>query len=129
MIKLSEFAANGYKVVLFNVAAGWCGPCQQETKSFKALLTKYPDLGVYQVLYDGVQPGSLPTMAFAKQWITVLNGQGAVGIDPDRNVSAWNTGGSTPLNLIVDAQTRKVLAKFNGVPPGGIGAAVAPFMK
>ena len=129
VIKLSEFADLGYKIVLFNVAAGWCGPCKQETLAFKALIAKYPGLGIYQVIYDGVTPGSLPQLPLAKSWIKDFKGVGAVGVDPDRNVSPINVAGSTPLNLIIDAKTRKVLKKMNGLPQTGIGGVVAPFMK
>ena len=129
VIKFSEYAAMGFKIVLFNVAAGWCGPCQQETTTFKGLVAKYPDLGIYQVIYDGTTPGSLPTVKLAKSWASSLKGQGAVGVDPERNVAPWNTAGSTPLNLIVDAKTHKILKKMNGVPPAGIGSVIAPFMK
>jgi len=131
VIKFSEYADLGYKIVLFNVAAGWCGPCQQETTTFKGLAAKYPDLGIYQVLYDGVQQGSLPTLKLAKSWITQLKVTGtmAVGVDPDRNVAPINTGGSTPLNVIVDAKTRKILKKINGVPQSGIASLVIPYLK
>ncbi len=129
IIKLSEYADLGYKIVLFNVAAGWCGPCKQETTTFKSLIAKYPDLGIYQVLYDGTQPGSLPTLQLAKDWIKSFKGQGAVGVDPDRNVAPINVAGSTPLNIVIDAKTRKVLKKINGVPATGISGLVAPYLK
>ncbi len=129
IIKLSEYADLGFKVVLFNVSAGWCGPCKQETTTFKSLLAKYPDVGIYQVLYDGAQQGSLPALQLAKDWIKSFKGQGAVGVDPDRNVAPINVAGSTPLNLIIDAKTRKVLKKINGLPQTGIAGVIAPFMK
>ncbi|MBM4342811.1 MAG: redoxin domain-containing protein [Deltaproteobacteria bacterium] len=129
IIKLSEYADLGFKVVLLNVAAGWCGPCKQETTTFKSLLAKYPDLGIYQVLYDGTQQGSMPTLQLAKDWIKSFKGQGAVGVDPDRNVAPINVAGSTPLNLVIDAKTRKVLKKVNGLPATGVGGIIAPFMK
>ena len=129
VIKFSEFADSGYKTVLFNVAAGWCGPCQEETKTFKALVAKYPDLGIYQVIFDGTTPGTLATVKLAKSWASALKGQGAVGVDPERKVTAWNTAGSTPLNMIVDAKSRKILKKINGAPAAGIGSIIAPYMK
>lgn len=130
VIKLSDYASlNGCKVVLFNVAAGWCGPCKQETTTFKSLMAKYPDLCIYQVLFDGVTPGTLPNIQLAKDWIKSFKGQGAVGVDPDRNVAPYNTAGSTPLNLVLDGATLKVLKKMNGVPPTGIGGELAPFFK
>ena len=129
VIKLSEFAKNGYKVILLNAAAGWCGPCQQETMGFKSLAAKYPELGIYQILFDNVGQGQIPTLSFLNQWTKALKPFGATGIDPERNIVPINTGGSTPLNMIIDAKTLKVLQKFNGAPSGGLGPVLAPYFK
>jgi thiol-disulfide isomerase/thioredoxin len=129
VIKLSEFAKNGYKIILLNAAAGWCGPCQQETAGFKSLAAKYPELGIYQVLFDNVKQGQTPTLSFLNQWVKTLKPAGAVGIDPERNIVPINTGGSTPLNMIIDAKTLKVLKKFNGAPATGLNSVIAPYFK
>lgn len=129
VIKLSEFAKNGYKIILLNAAAGWCGPCQQETMGFKSLAAKYPELGIYQILFDNVGQGQVPTISFLNQWTKALKPYGATGIDPERNIVPINTGGSTPLNMIIDAKTLKVLQKFNGAPSGGLGPVLAPYFK
>lgn len=129
VIKLSEFAKNGYKIILLNAAAGWCGPCQQETATFKSLAIKYPELGIYQVLFDNVKQGQTPTLSFLNQWVKTLKPAGAVGIDPERNIVPINTGGSTPLNMIIDAKTLKVLKKFNGAPATGLNSVIAPYFK
>lgn len=129
-IKFSEYASiGGYKAVLFNVAAGWCGPCQQETTGFKKLMAAYPNLGIYQVIFDGAKQNTKPTLTLAKSWIKNLNAAGAVGVDAEKRVVPYNTAGSTPLNMIVDAQTRKILKKFNGAPAGSLNSTVAPYLK
>ena len=136
--RLSDFTSS--KIILFNVSAGWCQPCQYETTGFAGLMKKYRGDGlmIFQVLFDGApNPGDDPTKALLDKWlqatITVsgaeppqqpLNPQGACGIDPNRVVEPFNSGtgtdsGSTPLNMIVDAKTRKVLAKWNGTEPPG----------
>jgi hypothetical protein len=129
-LKLSEYAGlGGFKLILFNVSAGWCGPCQQETLGFKPLMKAYPDVGIFQVIFDGATQGSKPSLTMLKQWITKLNGVGAVGVDQERNVIPINTAGSTPLNIIIDAQSRKILKKFNGAPAGSLGSVLAPYLK
>lgn len=128
-IKLSEFAKNGYKIILFNAAAGWCQPCQQETTAFKSLAAKYPDLGIYQVLFDNIQPGQVPTLKFLNSWVKLLKPAGVIGIDPERNVMPINTEGSTPLNMIIDAKTMKILKKFNGAPGNGFAAELYPYFQ
>ncbi|MBI5610043.1 MAG: redoxin domain-containing protein, partial [Deltaproteobacteria bacterium] len=129
-IKFSEYAANNdFKVILFNVAAGWCGPCQQETTGFKQLLKTYPKLGIYQVLFDGATQNTPAKLDLARNWIKKLGGVGATGVDFDKSVSPINTAGSTPLNMIIDAKTFKILKKFNGAPAGGMASTLAPYFK
>ncbi len=129
-IKFSEYAASGdFKVILFNVAAGWCGPCQQETTGFKQLLKTYPNLGIYQVIFDGKTQNTPAKLDLARTWIKNLGGVGATGVDFDKSVSPLNTAGSTPLNMIIDAKTFKILKKFNGAPAGGMASTIAPYMK
>lgn len=129
-IRLSEYAAmGGYKVIIFVVAAGWCGPCQQETTTNKKLMASYPNVGIFQVLFDGATQNTPAKMALTKSWIKNLNAVGAVGADFEKRVVPINTAGSVPLNIIIDAQTRKILLKMNGAPPGGMGSVVAKYAK
>jgi hypothetical protein len=86
-------------------------------------------VGIFQVIFDGATQGSKPSLTMLKQWITKLNGVGAVGVDQERNVIPINTAGSTPLNIIIDAQSRKILKKFNGAPAGSLGSVLAPYLK
>ncbi len=117
VIKLSDFASA--KLILFNVSAGWCGPCQLETKDFAGLMQSYGSQGlmIVQTLFDSDQQGVKPTVKLLDAWVNPankLNPVGACGIDPGRVSVPYNTGGTTPLNLLLDAKTRKVLKKFNG---------------
>lgn len=125
VVKLSDFTAA--KIILFNVSAGWCGPCQQETKMMADLMATYArdGLAIFQVLYDGKDPGTRPTRAFLDAWVAALNPQGACGIDPNRDVAPYNTNGTTPLNMILDPKTRKVIAKWNGIAAPGLGTLEA----
>jgi len=129
VVKLSDLSSSS--IILFNVAAGWCSPCQQETKGMAALFSKYhaSGLAIFQVLYDGDEPGVEPTKALLDRWISLLNAQGACGIDPDRDVAPYNTSGTTPLNMLLDAKTRKVLTKWNGVTPPGFPNVEAAVQK
>lgn len=128
LIKLSEVAGLGYDLILFNLAAGWCGPCQEETKGFRSLMKSYPTVAVFQVIFDDVKPGDPPTLKFARSWISALKGSGYVGIDPNRRSVTYNTAGSTPLNMLIDAKTMKILYKENGAPPTGFGPTVKKYL-
>lgn len=118
VIKLSDFASSS-KVILFNLSAGWCGPCQLETKDFAALMQSYESQGlmIVQTLFDSDQQGVKPTLKLLDAWVNPankLNPAGACGIDPGRVSVPYNTAGTTPLNMLLDAKTRKVLKKLNG---------------
>jgi peroxiredoxin len=126
VVKLSDYK-NKAKIILFNISAGWCGPCQTETKTFKALMQSYGSQGlqIFQVLFDSDKQGERPTIPLLDAWVDVLSAQGAVGIDPARNSVVFNTGGTTPLNMILDARTRVVLEKFNGYNQADVEAKIS----
>ncbi len=129
IIHLSDFA-DFHDLILINVSAVWCSACQKETKDFKLIYNKYNGAGVvlFQILNDGSQPGHLMTMDLLKQWNQQLKPIGTVGMDPNRISSQWNTGGSSPLNILIDAKTRKVLWKKNGYSFQALDQAIKQFM-
>lgn len=116
VINLSDFSDKA-KIILFNVSAGWCNPCRDETQGFTDLMRNYGDKGlvIVQTIFDSDEKGQKPTRAFLNRWIEQLTpAASACGIDPGRNSILYNTAGTTPLNMILDAKTRKVLKKING---------------
>jgi len=115
VLRLSEVASKA-KVVLFNISAGWCNPCQQETQHSAALLSTYgpQGLAIFQVLFESATSGEPPSQAFLDKWVISQKAAGAVGIDVDAESIIYNTTGVTPVNLIVDAKTLKVLDKSYG---------------
>ncbi len=114
-VKLSDFATS-HKIILFVISAGWCGPCKVETKSFVGWMKTYGPKGlmIYQTLSDGATTGKTPDPTFLTSWITGYNPMGACGIDPKKLSSQYNTKGTIPMNMILDAKTLKVLEKWNG---------------
>lgn len=129
VVKLSDYSATA-KIILFNVSAGWCGPCQTETKTHAALLQTYESKGlaIFQTLFDSDKQGDRPTIALLDAWVKVLNAAGAVGIDPGRESVVYNTGGSTPLNMIIDAKTLEVLDKFNGYSQATVESKIKQYL-
>ena len=91
LLRLSQFKSA--KVIMFSVAAGWCGPCKTETKQFKSLLQSLGPKGlvVFQSLTAGVSKTSPPTppdLLFLDAWIGSLSAVGAIGIDPGQRVGS-----------------------------------------
>jgi thiol-disulfide isomerase/thioredoxin len=113
VVKLSDFASTA-KVILFTGAAGWCTSCQKETGTFAQLMTTYGPQGlmIVQALFDTDTEFEPATVAFLKTWIGAFKPAGACGVDPGWDTVAWNTTSATPLNIIIEAKTRKILSKF-----------------
>ena len=115
LVKLSDYAST-HKVILFVISAGWCGPCKTETKLFASWIKTYEPKGlmIFQTLSDGTKKNQAPTPTFLKSWISTYNAVGAIGIDPKKMSTQYNTKGTIPMNMMLDAKTRKVLVKWNG---------------
>ena len=116
LVKLSDF--KNHSIIFLTVAAGWCSACQQETLDFKNLYKQYGgELVIYQVLYQGFQKSasSYATFDVLKQWNNKLKPiGGTVGVDLTRRIQPYNTGQSTPMSMLIDAKTMKILDKWNG---------------
>jgi hypothetical protein len=131
LIKFSDFEEH-HKLILFNISAGWCSACQKETLDFKSLLYQYEHQGlvIFQVLYDGFsnKGWTFPDKNVLDQWNKNLKPGGVVGVDPERNCVQYNSKNSTPLNMIIDAKTRKVLDKWNGYSSSKAHQAIKKFL-
>jgi len=127
IIKLSDYASKA-KIILFNVSAGWCPSCQSETKTFASLMQTYGAKGlmIFQTLDDSDDQTThkLPTFQLLDAWVAALSPAGAVGLDPNGDSTTLNTGGTVPLNMILDAKTRKVLEKTNGYSQATIDSQI-----
>ena len=115
LVKLSDHAQNS-KIILFVISAGWCGPCKTETKLFKGWMKTYGPKGlmIFQALTDSATKGKAADPAFLSTWISTYDVVGTCGIDPKSLSSQYNTKGTIPMNMMLDAKTRKVLVKWNG---------------
>lgn len=121
VFRFSDFEDN-HKIILFNISAGWCSACQAETHEFTQLTAQFGHKGlvIFQVLYDGhnSKQWTFPSQQVLEAWIKNLKPAGVIGVDPERNCVPYNTKNSTPVNMIIDAKTRKVLNKWNGYGKG-----------
>jgi len=117
VIRLSDYAETA-KIILFVMSAGWCMACHSETKQLAQLNATYGEKGlvVFQTLIDDDNQTSPkpPTIALLDAWVKALSPVGACGLDPERISAPYDTDGTLPTNLILDAKTRKVLDKGSG---------------
>lgn len=130
LIRLSDFS--NLDLIAFTVSTGWCVPCQQETTTFATTMKALDSrVMIFQVLVDGPDHTkyTVPTLKFSKFWVTQYHAAGASGIDVKKVSSTWNTSGSIPMNIVLDAKTRKILKKFNGSAPGGWTPVLGAMLK
>ena len=115
LIKLSDYAKNK-KLILLSVATGWCKSCQVEAQSFASLMKTYGPKGliIIQTLTDGLKVNTAPTVGLLNNWVSQFKSAGAAGLDPGNVAARYNTKkGTVPLNMLIDAKTRRVLEKWN----------------
>lgn len=112
----------GAKLVLFNVAAGWCVPCMAETQTIEADVHRpYCPRGlrIVQVLFED-ENGAPASVNFCKKWREKFGLTFPVLIDPDFTTKKFFPGsisGSTPLNLLVDTGAVIRYRAAGPVPP------------
>ena len=115
LIKLSDYAKTK-KIILLSVATGWCKSCKEEAQQFASLMQSYGPKGlmIIQTLTDGATANTLPTVGLLNNWISAFKPAGAAGLDPGNVAARYNTKkGTVPLNMLIDAKTRRVLEKWN----------------
>lgn len=106
------------KVVLLDLSAMWCGPCQSEADDAEELYQKYKSRGfvILSVLIEDYS-GALPDQADAQSWAQTYALTIPVLTDSTNDVwDLYNDEGYIPLNLIMD---RGLIIKYKDVGYGG----------
>lgn len=122
----------GAELILFNVGAGWCQPCLEETAILENMTHKpycRRGLRIVQVLFQDDQ-SQLATSVFCQAWKQKYSLQFPVLIDPlqqTKEMFDYQTG--TPLNLLVDAKTMKILFRWSGEVPQGLEQQIEAELK
>ena len=117
-VRFAEVLA-GADLVLFNVAAGWCGPCVAETQTLEVDVYRAfcgRGLRVVQVLFED-ENGAPAAPEFCGRWRDRFGLTFPVLMDKDFVTKALFPGtisGSTPLNLLVD---RDAVIRYRSAGP------------
>ena len=108
----------GAELVLFNVGAGWCQPCIDETEELEAKVNQRfcgRGLRTIQVLFEDDQ--SRPaTKLFCRQWRESFGLTFPVVVDPLFTTERYFEAAQTPLNLLVD-KAGVIRFRATGKPP------------
>jgi hypothetical protein len=104
-----------HEIVLLNTAAVWCSVCKSEHKT---LPDRYAELAprglaIVSALFQNGQggPADLDDLT---TWVETFDVPFPMVLDPDYQLNDYASAETAPLNLVIDARTMRILAKFIG---------------
>jgi len=109
--------SKGYKAIVINAAARWCGICKLEQKDIRENHEEWGPKGVVilEALFEDVsgdpaQPSDLVAWGQTYQidWVLVL--------DPASHLSAYFDTSSAPMNMVVNPRTMEIRDIITGLP-------------
>ncbi len=99
-----EFCSSDHKLTLISIAAGWCGPCIEESRVLESNITqRFADDGVrvIQVIIQD-QNFAAPTTDYCQTWVDRFGLTNVELIDPAQITNVFFPDGSLPSSIIVD---------------------------
>ena len=104
-----------HELLLLNTAAVWCSVCKTE---HRALPGRYTDLAphglaIVSALFqnNASKPAELSDL---KTWVETFDTPFPMVLDPDYQLGTYGSAEAAPLNIVIDARTMQILAKFIG---------------
>jgi len=122
----------GKSLLLVSIGAGWCQPCIDEMKLIeKKTHEKFcgRGLGIVSVIFQDERQ-RIPTSTFCGQWRQRFGLTFPVLLDQlqqTKKLMDYQTG--TPLNLLLDARTMKILFRWSGEVPKGLNDQIEQELK
>lgn len=106
-------------VMLLDVSAQWCPPCQAESKTeLPALYTQYQSQGFEIILELNQQNSGAPAEPkHLGQWTSYYKTAWPAVIDPTSELGPLYDQEAFPTNILIDTTTMKVVARIAGAPP------------
>jgi hypothetical protein len=107
------------RALLINVAAVWCGPCNEEAKStFPVKHAKYKPCGgeFFLQLSESAQMGEAATQKNLASWGKKYKSDFPIAIDPTYQLASLFDASAYPANMIIDPRTMTVVDVVMGVP-------------
>jgi thiol-disulfide isomerase/thioredoxin len=117
-VTLADLRLLGHRYLLFNVAALWCVPCQQEARELPGDFAEWSPLGggVASVLKEdeSFEPA---TRAHLDQWIRSYATTYTMLHDPFGQIDFVLAPNALPMNLIIDLDTMAISSVRQGDDP------------
>lgn len=107
------------RALLVNVAAVWCGPCNEEAKTtFPPKHAKYKPCGgeFFLDLAEAATQGTPASQKNLASWGKKYKVDFPIAIDPTYKLAALFDANAYPANMIIDPRTMTVVEVVMGVP-------------
>ena len=104
-----------YEILLLNTAAVWCSVCKTEHQTLPEHYAEYAlcGLAIVSALFQN-NAGKPAELADLKTWVEAFDVPFPMVLDPDYQLQDYASAETAPLNLVIDARTMRILAKFIG---------------
>ena len=125
-VSLSDFydpdGSKGIKMIILNGSAVWCGVCNYEADQINRenKYAEYKARGVEFVwsLFEDAEGGPATPQDLAN-WASTYEVDFPMVLDPGLKLGAFFSSDATPLNLLIDARSMRILDKLLGYDPTG----------
>ena len=117
-VSLASLRENGYRYVLFNVAAIWCVACQTEARDFPGYFEDWAPKGgfIMSVLIEDAQ--TMPAnKGHLDSWVSMYQPNYTMLHDPQDEVTQVLAPANLPLNAMIDLDTMRILRIRQGDDP------------
>ena len=123
-VSLADFhdpdGSKGIKLILVNASAVWCGVCNAEARDINVgnKYSQYKARGVEFVwtLFEDAQ-GNPATPVDLANWASVYEVDFPIALDPSLKLGSFFSSDATPMNLLIDARTMRIVDKLLGYNP------------
>lgn len=104
-----------YEILLLNTAAVWCAVCKTEHQTLPEHYAEYAPRGlaVLSALFQN-NAGKPAELSDLKTWVEAYDVPFPMVLDPDYQLQDYASAETAPLNLVIDARTMRIMAKFIG---------------
>lgn len=104
-----------YELLLLNTAAVWCSVCKTEHQTLPEHYADYSPRGlaIVSALFQN-NAGKPAELSDLKTWVESFDVPFPMVLDPDYQLQDYASAETAPLNLVIDARTMRILAKFIG---------------
>ena len=123
-VSLADFydpdGSKGIKLILVNASAVWCAVCNAEARDIQVggKYAEYRKRGVEFVwtLFEDAQ-GNPATPQDLANWASVYEVDFPMALDPSLKLGIFFSSDATPMNLLIDARTMRIVDKLLGYNP------------